>query len=133
MKVGTLVTPDSQKGKQEHKRRRTKEGKPEKHTMNCRRLILESTMEIIEASGSQPGAVLHHPPQIALARTFSKDWRHFSLSQLGKGGGGAVGIWWGQAKNTAKRLAIYKINAITEGYLAKISMVLRLRTLRLTK
>lgn len=63
MKVGTLVTPDSQKGKQEHKRRRTKEGKPEKHTMNCRRLILESTMEIIEASGSQPGAVLHHPPK----------------------------------------------------------------------
>lgn len=61
MKVGTLIIPNLQKDKQEHKSR-TKKGKPEKHTRNHRRLILESTMEIIEASGSQPGAVSHHPP-----------------------------------------------------------------------
>ena len=122
MKVGTLIIPNLQKDKQEHKSR-TKKGKPEKHTRNHRRLILESTMEIIEASGSQPGAVSHHP-QLALARTFSKDWRHFSLSQLGEGGRGVVGIWWVQAQNTAKCLTIYKINAITKNYLAKISVVL---------
>lgn len=60
-------------------------------------------MEIIEASGSLPGAVLHTPPPPNRPGLDTQQrLETFLLSQLGKGGGGAVGIWWGQAKNTAK-------------------------------